>query len=318
MTDSFDPSKVVNFKREREVFEELLDFKGERRILTITDERGGAGKSTLLHKLFSISRTHPKPKPTSLISLDTLETPSLYYVVKQIVKNLKPAIEFPLFSQIELSLASDDVDMLLPLLRQSSAIRGELHMGNFEAGSTSNKAAGVMYNDYRSYTFNGENPSQLPKLSISEEQRQLGQNQAIELFFTELNDYLRRKTGLVLLFDAYEKCDKVLQEQPIRGFIGRLHFAKPSKNAKRLLIVIAGKESPKFLHEFPPDRCEQLIEAMDGMPPWTRDDIVDCMKFYGQTHEEKLTEDMFSLSKRLTPLMVVQVIQSILPKEAQS
>ena len=68
----FDPKKFIDREFEQEIFEELLKFESQARILAIKDT-GGMGKSHLLEKFqYRCRVTKPRRTPLALIALDQL------------------------------------------------------------------------------------------------------------------------------------------------------------------------------------------------------------------------------------------------------
>jgi hypothetical protein len=104
----FDPEKFIDREFETELFEELLKFNHEARILAIQD-KGGMGKSQLLGKLQYRCRTIRPRIPVSFIPLYELEDARPYGLIAEIAQDLKNmGLKLPQYTLYNDGLLSDD------------------------------------------------------------------------------------------------------------------------------------------------------------------------------------------------------------------
>lgn len=305
MTSGFNPDRIVNFKTERVLFENLLGFNTDERVWLIEERRSGFGKTSLMgilrHQCIQ-SRI-----PVSLVMLDDAQIASPYYLVKSMVSNLSNQITFSTFSKVENALQANDSGLAISLLR-SSMFRGEVNVTRIESGATGNQVASFIYNDHRSII--SDNLTDFQSFGvISPEQTQYLHKMAIDSFVDDLVNYLKRsKKRIVCLFDSYEKSNPTIQNWIVQEFIRKLLF-KSNRSLKRVLVVFAGQSTPSLEHEYPVERCDQIVHKILNLTHWSKDDIKDLLKIHDM---EDLTEPLCLLfDGNPSPLHIVRVVESL-------
>jgi len=315
MLDNFDPTKIVNFSSERALFERLLHFSDDRRILTITEERSGFGKTSLIKKMRHICIS--QDYPVSLIQLGSEEALSPYILAKHIVRELKNKVEFTQFNAIDDALELNDLAALQPYL-QNQGVRGEVQVNKIESGAENNQVASFIYNDNRHHiSLDDETKniaSSLLNSPITPERKTIIYRQALKIFLDEIEKYLKKyRKPVVLLFDAYEKCSLELQKWILADLIAPLYF-KTNRLPKRLLMVFAGQQVPKLDHEFPQERCDKIVHKIPELSSWTEKDLIFCLNQYNVDKDGlEITAGSFHnlmLSMKLSPLDVITLIES--------
>jgi hypothetical protein len=205
----FDPNKFIDREFEQELFEDLLKFESPARILTICDQ-GGMGKSQLLEKFQYRCRTVPPRTPVSLVALDQLAGASPLLLVKAIEKDLAPfGLKFERFKKFESARVSADF----------SPFRSAIYL----EGSSFEKAHDIRISGYMANVERAEVVTVATNVvELSPEQESVAQEVVIDSFFDDLHRQALTQ-NIVLLFDAFEKCQEPLKTWVMEYLLER-HF----------------------------------------------------------------------------------------------
>ncbi|MGH9427569.1 MAG: hypothetical protein ACRD2L_14855, partial [Terriglobia bacterium] len=236
----FDPKKFIDREFEQELFEDLLQLKDQTRILAIRDS-GGMGKTQLLQKLQYRCRTVKPRTPVSFISLDQLSDNHPLTLIKRIEQDLTAlGLKFPNFEKYDRARISGDFSPILSYI--------DLQDADFK-GASDIKMAGKMVN------VEGSQAPVNVNLSVGEltpEQEASAREACLRVFFDDLKEQCA-ENPVVLLFDAYEKCEKSLKKWIEETNLLEKHFFDLTTRPKRLVLVVAGRETPKFETRWAPD-----------------------------------------------------------------
>lgn len=291
----FDPNKFIDREFEFELFEELLKFESPARILTICD-KGGMGKSQLLEKFKHRCRTIPPRTAVSLIALDQLAGSSPLTLVKALEKDLSPlGLKFDRFKKFESARVSADFSPFRSAIylegssfEKARDVRISGSMANFERVETVTVATNV--------------------IELSPEQESVAQEAVIDSFFDELHrQALTQK--VVLLFDAFEKCQEPLKTWMLAHLLER-YFFNPDRPSARLVCVLAGREIPAFHMQWPCEDCARLVRSVSELAKWKKEHVAECLRVHGFDYSAKAVETFYGLIEMgYSPSQVVQLIQ---------
>jgi hypothetical protein len=268
----YDPDKFIGRESERELFEKLLTFETDARILTIRAS-GGDGKSYLLAKFQDCCLTRIPRIPISYIALDQLPDNSPLTLVQSIVDDLEPfRITFHNFDR-------DEEARINPRI-STTIVRPE----NNETISVSNAP-----------------------VPLTPEQEKRARKNSIRSFFEDLRSYCTEK-HVVIMFDSYEKCEPNLKDWIIRHFLEQGFFSDDC-NSRLLALVIAGKEVPAI--RLPEQVRDTVLLTVNELTRWTKDNVRECLRAHGiGNYESSILDMLYGMVESGKPLLdVVQAIQ---------
>jgi len=297
--DRFDPRKFIDRTFEQEIFEELLRLKDQARILAIRDA-GGMGKTHLLHRFQYRCRTANQPRiPVSLVALDQLPDDSPLALAQQIAKELSGfSLEFPTFTAYETARNAYDF----------STIRGAVDLRGADLRQAQVTSAGVMAKIEQAGTVTVTGTT----ATFTPEQQAMAHEICVRAFLEDLAAHSHQQL-VVIMLDAYEKCDPNLQDWLLHHFLGPYCFDAARRPAQ-LVTVIAGREIPDFELYWSPGDCDTTVKSVRALSKWTADHVEECLRVYGFSYNEqqlKLFCDMIEMS--LPPSQVVEAMRTILP-----
>ncbi len=114
----FDPTTFIDREFEQELFENLLAFQDDARILTIGD-RSGMGKSRLLQMFRYRCRTSRPRIPVSLVDLRLMSNADPVMFVREIIQDLATFdVSFPGFNKADSARRSCDFDSIRFIFEQ--------------------------------------------------------------------------------------------------------------------------------------------------------------------------------------------------------
>lgn len=293
----FDPHKFIDRDFEKELFEELLKFKDKARILAIQDV-GGMGKSQLLKNFQYRCRTVQPRTPVSMIALDQLGDSSPLALVQEMVKNLASfSLEFPRFEKAEQARINYDF----------AVIHGHVDMANANLSEAVDVHVGG--NIVRSETVQ-ELHLHSNRSDFSPERQAKAQETSIKAFFLDLKESCERQP-VVILLDAYERCDSDLQEWLIMQLL-ELQFFNLEKRPLHLLLVIAGRELLNFDLYWSRDDCNTIVKSIKSLSPWRAEHVEECLRVHGFSYTpEQLEAFVKMIDIGLPPSQVLIGMQTL-------
>lgn len=293
----FDPTKFIDREFESELFEDMLKFESPARVLAICD-KGGMGKSQLLEKFQWRCRTVRPRTAVSLIALDQLAGASPLLLVKAIEKHLSPfGLKFERFKKFESARVSADF----------SPFRSAIYL----EGSSFEKAhdvriSGLMSNVERADTVT----ITANMIELSPEQETVAQEVVVDSFFDDLHRQAATQK-VVLLFDAFEKCEASLKAW-LMTYLLEQYFFNPDRPVARLVCVLAGREIPPFDSHWPKEDCANLVRSVSELARWEKKHVAECLAAHGYPYTPKELDTFYNLIEMgLTPSEVVRLIQTV-------
>jgi hypothetical protein len=292
----FDPKKFIDREFEQEIFEELILLKAQARILSIRD-LGGMGKSQLLEKFQYRCRTIKPRIPVAFVHLGELPEQTPLLLARALVTQLSNfSIRFPAFHHMESARLSADFSSI----RSSVYLQG----ANFTAAKEV-KISGTELNVERVSTINVGHAIQL-----TSEQELLARNASVQAFLDDLSATPLDRP-VVLMLDAYEKCDPVLRAWIMQVLLDKYFFDLQDRPA-RLVLVVAGQEVPLFDQYWGPLDCELVTRSVSQLSRWKRQHVEECLRIHGFDDFTPTQLDTFMnlIDMGIPPSQVVQAIQT--------
>ncbi|MBN1991181.1 MAG: hypothetical protein JW953_00645 [Anaerolineae bacterium] len=291
----FDPHKFIDREFEQELFEELLQFKDQARILAIRDA-GGMGKTQLLHKFQYRCRVVKPSTPVSLVALDQLPDSSPLALVQEIEKDLAARLNFPTFAHYETARRACDF----------TTIRGAIDLRYADLHDAEVKMAGVMTIIEHAETVSGAAPP-----TFTPEQQAMAQTLCVQAFLADLSRHCQEQR-VVIMLDAYETCDPALRQWLLDHLLDRYCF-NIDRRPPQLVVVIAGREIPEFEYLWPSEDCQAVVKSVRTLSQWTTNHVEECLRVHGFSYTQrqlKLFCDM--VEQGLSPSQVVDAMRTIL------
>lgn len=300
----FDPDKFIDREFELGLFQELLTFNDTARILAIKDG-SGTGKSQLLKKLEHYCRTIKPRIPVSLIACDQLGDRSPLFLTRKIFEHLSSVVSFDSYSSLDKARISGDFNAFGAL----SKIEGSVHLRDVDfLGAIKPKIAGVIHETEIAVANIFATTA-----SLSEDQEKLAQEEVIDAFFRDLKGHCSNRP-VVLMFDSYEKGGEILATW-FEEFLLERHFF--SGGPSKLLLVLAGQESPRFHALWPKEDCDLLVKSVDRLGRWTKEHVEQCLRVNGFKYESDHVELLHKFIETLNapPSDVVNIMQVYIHKK---
>ena len=271
-----DLEKFIDRDAEQELFDNLLKFEHDARLLTIRD-KGGRGKSALLERLEYKCLWRSKPRrPVSRVKLDQLGDPDPFILIRTLVKDLRNwGLHFPLFD------AKDDARIrrdFTPFAAPVNPIEGKINMQGANAG-TGNIFAGV------------SNTVQIPNAQTvsvnvspvagwtSTDQEEKAREACIAAFFADLKN-AAAASPVVVLLDSWEKCHSKLRDWLITQFVETQCFAAEARPAQ-FVVVLAGQEIPPFKDMLGEAEHTRLVHSVEALGAWEEKHVKAFLELHG-------------------------------------
>jgi len=291
---SFDPTQFIDREFEQELFEELLRFDTPKRILAIRD-MGGMGKSHLLERLEYRCRTVKPRIPVSVIALDQLEDCSPLSLVKTIAEHLSGRfkLNFESFKRYEGARQ----------LGNFSIISGSVYLqaANFTDAEGVRIAATIVEKANVVVSSGGS--------LLTQEQEKTARQVVVDSFFDDLQQICANEP-LVIMFDAYEKCDRSLQEWIMNYLLERYFFNDTYPPQARYAFVVAGREIPHFLSRWSAEEYQRLVKSIDELRKWEKRHVEECLRVHGFNYGQEYVDLFYQLIERgKPPSAVIQAMK---------
>ncbi len=239
--------KFVDRETEQCLFEEMLKFNDDARLLAIEDG-SGAGKSELLRKFKHRCRVVRK-LPVSLVALEQLGDKSAWAVVQQVIKDLQAHpfnLSFPTFEKYKNNFQS-----MFGLVNLDRANLQEAH--DFSVDGIR-----IEYAEHITLDLNPES---------------IDQEKCIKAFLTDLAEICQRQP-VILLFDTYNEIETY--SHLIDWLLNHLlasHCFDRSSRPPQLLFVMAGRQLPCFTDHYDEAACQAVIKKVSALSKWTREHV---------------------------------------------
>lgn len=304
MTDAaFDPQKFIDREAEQELFEDLLLFKDDARILAIKDGPG-CGKSELLKRFQYRCRTVKPRIAVSRIELDQLAEKHPLGLVEFAIKQLEQPFNIPFarFKTIDLARKGGDFAAIRNSPIWSTV---DLSKANFQ-GATNVTVGGTIIQRSDITTV-------LPSTTttMTADQEKDARELCVRAFLDDLQEYCTQNP-VVLLLDAYDKCDSEELKNWITGHFLERYFFDLSNRPQKLVLVMAGRDIPHFESHWSPEDCRTVVRSRDKLGIWEKRHIEAFLRVHGYQYSEDDVNSFYNfIQKGLTPKMAVLVIETM-------
>lgn len=257
--------RFIDRKVEQELFNSLLQFQGQKRLLIVSD-RGGRGKSHLLKRLAYICEWERKPPtPVSLVPLDQLKGNRPIVLVERIRKDLgkgKFELEFKEFDRLNEARKFRKAEVFGG---GSGPIYGQADLQNAKVES-GGKAGGIVAD-----TVIINKPEWTPEIE------ELAAQKCMEAFVEDLRGQAKER-GVVILLDAVDsKADQELRQWAVDEFTENCCLNRKSA-PERLVLVLAGRESFSFAAI---DALQPIIESRESLSHWEKEHVKAFLELNG-------------------------------------
>lgn len=269
----FDPEKFIDRDFEQDLFEDLLQFKDQARILAIED-KGGMGKSQLLQKFQYRCRAVRHARiPVSLVDLAQLPDRSPLSLVQHIEKDLSAFyLEFPTFARLEAARRSHDF----------TTIRGTVDLRSANLSQAQVKTAGVIIEQAGPVTMSPTT------VTFTPEQQAMAQELCVQAFLTDLLNHCNQQL-VVIILDAYEEC--IQKAEALHAWLLE-RVLEPycfdvAKRPTQLVVVIAGREIPRFHQRWLREECKSIVKSVHALGKWQPAHVEECLHVHGFRYNEQ-------------------------------
>jgi hypothetical protein len=281
-TIAFDPEKFIGREYETELFEELLQFNHEARMLAIQDKEG-TGKSHLLASFQYRCLTIWPRIPVSFTPLHELKDARPYGLIAEIAQDLTNiGLKLPQYTLYNDWLLSGD---FTPLFRASNP----KFSIPFQAETL------IVTSDPKAFT---------------PQQQEYAEDKCIDAFFDDLTKSAA-EVPVVLIFDTYEQCEEKLKDW-IEECLLENYFFNLDKRPKKLLLVVAGRQVPNFKMRWGTDYTD-VVSSVNELGKWTRERIEEYLKVHGFNYSPEQLDVIWRMAENDVPLAVlITMMDSVL------
>lgn len=292
----FDPRKFIDRDFERELFEDLLTCDDQARILAIEDA-GGMGKSELLRHFQYRCRTVKPRTPVSLIALDQLPDNSPLTLIQEIAKDLTAfSLDFPTFEAADQARLAYDFTVISGTVDLSHADLSQVQ--GVDAAGVINKADTI-----QEVNIHG-------RAAFTPEQQAKAQETCVKAFLDDLKSCADQQT-VVLMLDAYERCDPDLQTWLRENLLERHYFDLDQRPA-RLFLVLAGRTLPNFTLYWAIEDCKAIVQSIESLSKWTAQHVEECLCVHHFNYTPDQLEAFIKMIEiGLPPSQIMQAMQSL-------
>lgn len=266
------PDHFINRKVEKDIFQSLLQFKDEARLLAIEDKEG-TGKSSLL-KMLRYQSFYLYKKPVSIIFLEESTINSKFIFIERLRKGFGTRGKFTNFDALNKARVNKRSATFAP---SSVSVSGTVDARNAALGGSGHQLAGVMINAPGTVVVN-------PAADWSSEQEEFARDECTKGFLADLKSI--DETTVVLL-DSYERCSLELKEWILEEFLWRLCF-RPERPA-HLVLVLAGRELPDLEAMLEQSQYKQLVRS-SVLSMWEEEHVRAFLKVHG--YDDLTPEDI--------------------------
>jgi hypothetical protein len=296
MPDIFDPNKFIDREFEMELFERMLRFESNARILAICDS-SGMGKSLLLEMFRYRCRTVQRI-PVSLIKLNELPDETPLALARAVTRDLRGfQVSFPTFEQYETARVGGDF----------AAIRVAFRLDRASFAGAEVRMAGVNIERAGPVTVT-------PSGALSPEQDAWARDVCLRAFLDDLRAASVERPVVVLL-DAYEHCHQnvpALRDWLLETLLDKTCF-DPAQRPARLLLVLAGRELPTFTSRWTPDECATVVESVAQLRKWERRHVAEWLHLYRPGCPDHWVETFYdAFQEGRSPKQAMEAIQIML------
>lgn len=273
----FSPEKLIDREGERELFNGMLHFKDDARLLTITDG-GGHGKSALLKRMEYDCQWagDDATRHVALVPLDELRDPTEFGWVEFTRDKLGPKARFDTFDALMRARAQrSDV-----VFTRGTSVGGAM-AGTLDARAASLGGSQNVYTGINSPIEKADNVYITPRTEwTSSDQETLARKECINAFLGDLKTICANEP-VVLLMDVWERCNAALQRWITVEFLKSQCFDVNGRPEK-LVLVIAGRQVPPF-RDMLRDRYDRLVKSISSLGEWNERHVKEFLSVHGYT-----------------------------------
>lgn len=272
------PNDFINRTAEQEIFDGLVQFTDNARLLVIEDKKG-TGKSTLLEML-QYKCKYSLDCRVSSIQLDDPNINSPFIFIESLRNGFPIDQTFEQFDKFNEARVSKVAAVFSP----SSApinVSGSITASNAVFAGATPELIGAQVNYYANSEWS----------SAQEEQ---ARRRCIRAFFDDLKA-INATMPIVILLDAYERCSGELKTWVVDDFIRTLSFEVRTR-PNRLLIVLAGRELPDF-RGLLQQRYDSLVKSRRPLSGWQKEHLKDVLRVHG--HGNLVEKDLDTVWEKI-------------------
>jgi hypothetical protein len=273
MQIKFSAENLVGREHELKLFEELLQFPNEARLLTVSI-KGAHGKSVLLKKM-QLDCTNQHSIPVALVDLKEDDKPTPFAVVRKIIEDIEegfPLVEFRNFNELNHRRMDKD-----PASFRRSASPGPARMqgvlyGPSGVSGSNNVFAGVGVGNVNTMIVN--------PVEWTADLEAEAQKQCITAFYRDLKEVCQ-ETPLVLLMDSWDGCRNEEVRKWVHTFLRQSCFDLKNR-PDRLVFVLAGRpdDFPNFKSLYG-EKYERVVRPVEQFQEWGNDQLRDFLRVNG-------------------------------------
>jgi hypothetical protein len=142
------------------------------------------------------------------------------------------------------------------------------------------------------------------------EQQSAGLEACVEAFFVDL-EVICAVRKVVLMFDAFERCEPKLADWINSTFLQRLFF-ELTVRPKLLLMVVAGRQVPPLEKRWPPEEIDAVVSSISQLRKWEREHVEQCLKNHGYHYTPEEVDHFYKyIQKGASPGSIVQLIRDL-------
>jgi hypothetical protein len=235
----------------------------------------------------------------SLVKLDQLADETPLALVRTLVRDLRAFdVPFPTFKEYDTARVGGDF----------TTIRSAFYLERANFAGAEVRMSGVNIERAGPVTVTGGG-------ALSQEQDVIARDVCLDAFLKDLQQACAEPPGVVILLDAYEHCAAELprvQKWLLESLLEKAFFNDEERPA-HLLLVLAGRELPPFVHYWPPDECEAVVESVAQLRTWERRHVAEWLHLYRPGCPDHTIETFYDAFQRgLSPKQITEALQVLM------
>lgn len=147
-------------------------------------------------------------------------------------------------------------------------------------------------------------------VTFSPEQQAMAQEICVNAFLDDLKTHCQQQP-LVVLFDAFEKCELEMQIWLLNHFL-EPHCFNVQERPAQLVVVVAGREIPAFEEHWSPDECKSIVKSRESLGTWSAAHVEECLRVHGFSYNQRqLTLFCMMIEEGYSPSHVVGAMEML-------
>jgi hypothetical protein len=145
--------------------------------------------------------------------------------------------------------------------------------------------------------------------NLTPEQQAIADRVCIRAFFADVREACATQ-GIVLMLDAYEKCENELKKWIVEYLLERCFFDHEKRPAQ-LVLVVAGRDIPEFEKRWAPEDIEAVVGSVRQLGKWEKKHIEECLRAHGFNYTAQQVDTFYNLIEMgIPPSQVVQAVET--------